>query len=33
MMKLNKPSVRVTYELEEREPGQLEAAVRAVIRV
>ncbi len=32
MMKLNKPSVRVTYELEEREPGQLEAAVRRVIR-
>lgn len=31
MLKLNKPSLRVTYELEERSPGQLEAAVRKVV--
>jgi len=30
-LKLNKPSVRVTYELREHEPGQLEAAVRRVV--
>jgi predicted GTPase len=32
MLKINKPAVRVTYELEEREPGQLEAAVRKVVK-
>jgi predicted GTPase len=31
MLKINKPAVRVTYELEERNPGQLEAAVRHVV--
>jgi predicted GTPase len=31
MLKINKPSLRVTYELEERHPGQLEAAVRGVL--
>ena len=31
LLKINKPAVRVTYELEERNPGQLEAAVRKVV--
>ncbi len=31
MLKINKPYLRVTYELEEREPGQLAAAVRKVL--
>ncbi len=31
LLKLNKPTLRVTYELEERQPGQLEAAVRKVL--
>ena len=31
MLKINKPSVRVTYELEERKPGQLEAAIKKVV--
>ncbi len=31
VLKINKPSMRVTYELEEREPGQLAAAVRKVL--
>ena len=31
MLKINKPSMRVTYELEERQPGQLEAAVKKVL--
>ena len=31
MLKINKPHLRVTYELEERQPGQLEAAVRKVL--
>jgi predicted GTPase len=32
VLKINKPTVRVSYELEEIEPGQLEAAIRKVIR-
>jgi predicted GTPase len=31
MLKINKPAMRVTYELEERQPGQLEAAVKKVL--
>jgi predicted GTPase len=31
LLKLNKPTLRVTYELEERQPGQLEAAVKQVL--
>jgi predicted GTPase len=31
LLKINKPAVRVTYELEEREPGQLAAAVDRVL--
>ncbi len=31
LLKLNKPALRVTYELEERQLGQLEAAVRRVL--
>ncbi|MEW6251867.1 MAG: cyclic 2,3-diphosphoglycerate synthase [Planctomycetota bacterium] len=31
ILKINKPTMRVTYELEEREPGQLTAAVRKVL--
>jgi predicted GTPase len=31
MLKISKPAVRVTYELAERTPGQLEAAVREVV--
>lgn len=31
MLKINKPAMRVTYELEEREKGQLEAAVKRVL--
>ena len=31
MLKINQPSMRVTYELEERQPGQLEAAVKKVL--
>jgi predicted GTPase len=31
MLKINKPSLRVTYELEERTPGKLAAAVKAVL--
>jgi predicted GTPase len=31
VLKINKPYVRVTYELEERHPGQLEAAIRKVV--
>ncbi len=31
MLKLNKPALRVSYELEEQTPGQLEAAVRKVV--
>jgi len=31
LLNINKPSMRVTYELEEREPGQLEAAVKKVL--
>lgn len=31
LLKINKPAVRVTYELEEREPGQLAAAVDQVL--
>lgn len=31
MMTFNKPSMRVTYELEEREPGQLAAAIRKIL--
>jgi predicted GTPase len=30
MLKLNKPALRVRYELEEQQPGQLEAAIRKV---
>ncbi len=30
MLKINKPAVRVRYELEERQPGQLAAAIRKV---
>jgi predicted GTPase len=32
MLKLNKPALRVSYELEEQQPGQLEAAVRKVVK-
>lgn len=31
LLKINKPSTRVTYELEEQQPGQLEAAIRKVV--
>jgi predicted GTPase len=31
LMKINKPTTRVRYELEERQPGQLEAAIRKVV--
>jgi len=31
MLKINKPHLRVRYELEERQPGQLEAAIRKVL--
>ena len=31
VLKINKPAVRVTYELEERQPGQLEAAIKKVV--
>jgi predicted GTPase len=31
LLKINKPTVRVRYELEEIEPGQLEAAIRKVV--
>jgi predicted GTPase len=31
MLKINKPALRVTYELEERRPGQLKAAVKRVL--
>ncbi|MGD8450705.1 MAG: cyclic 2,3-diphosphoglycerate synthase [Phycisphaerae bacterium] len=31
MLKINKPTMRVLYELEERQPGQLEAAIRKVV--
>ena len=31
MLKINKPAVRVNYELEERKPGQLEAAIKKVV--
>ena len=31
MLKINKPALRVTYELEERQPGQLEAAIKKVL--
>ncbi len=31
LLKINKPSMRVTYELAEREPGQLEAAIKKVL--
>lgn len=31
MLKINKPHTRVRYELEEQEPGQLEAAIRKVV--
>jgi predicted GTPase len=31
VLKINKPALRVTYELEEQRPGQLEAAVRAAL--
>ncbi len=31
VLKINKPAVRVTYELEERNPGQLEAAIQQVV--
>jgi len=31
MLRINKPTLRVRYELEERTPGQLEAAVRRVV--
>jgi predicted GTPase len=31
LLKMNKPALRVTYELEERQPGQLEAAIRRVV--
>jgi predicted GTPase len=32
MLNINKPSTRVLYELEERQPGQLEAAIRKVVK-
>lgn len=32
MLDINKPHTRVLYELEERQPGQLEAAIRKVVR-
>ena len=32
MLKINKPALRVCYELEEQEPGQLEAAVKGVLQ-
>jgi len=32
MLKLNKPAMRVRYELEEQQPGQLEAAIRAILK-
>jgi len=31
MLKINKPALRVTYELEERRPGQLAAAVKRIL--
>ena len=31
MLKISKPAVRVIYELEERNPGQLEAAIKKVV--
>jgi predicted GTPase len=31
VLKINKPAVRVIYELEERQPGQLEAAIKKVV--
>ena len=31
MLNINKPHTRVLYELEERQPGQLEAAIRKVL--
>ena len=31
MLKINKPSLRVVYELEEQQPGQLEAAIKKVL--
>jgi predicted GTPase len=31
LLKINKPALRVTYELEERQPGQLEAAIRRAV--
>ncbi len=31
MLKISKPSLRVTYELEERQPGQLAAAIQRVL--
>ncbi|MBU0639749.1 MAG: cyclic 2,3-diphosphoglycerate synthase [Planctomycetes bacterium] len=32
MLKINKPALRVIYELEEQQPGQLEAAIRKVLQ-
>ena len=31
MLKINKPSTRVLYELEEQQPGQLEAAIKRIL--
>ncbi|MFH1748125.1 MAG: cyclic 2,3-diphosphoglycerate synthase [Planctomycetota bacterium] len=31
MLKINKPATRVLYELEEQQPGQLEAAIRKIL--
>jgi len=31
MLKINKPALRVTYELDERRPGQLKAAVKRIL--
>ncbi|HUU96157.1 MAG TPA: GTPase, partial [Phycisphaerae bacterium] len=31
ILKVNKPALRVTYELREHDPGQLEAAIRKVV--
>ena len=32
MLKITKPATRVLYELEEQQPGQLEAAIKKVIK-
>jgi len=31
MLKINKPSTRVLYELQEQQPGQLEAAIKRIL--